>query len=76
MVPTILRYIKFLDYSRYISNADWLAQRRHRYDLRIYTSMVSKYLHGGTSNANESFNNFLCKLPPKSEFAGLPTLEL
>ena len=38
--------------------------------------LLKKCLHGGTSNANEGFNNVLWRLAPKSECSGLPTLEL
>jgi hypothetical protein len=46
------------------------------YDELTNDALLSKCLHGGTSNANESFNNLLWRLAPKSEFSGLPTLEL
>ncbi|XP_062516106.1 uncharacterized protein LOC134191499 [Corticium candelabrum] len=38
--------------------------------------LLNKCLHGGTSNVNEGFNNILWRIAPKSEFSGLPTLEL
>ena len=38
--------------------------------------LLKKCLHGGTSKANKGFNNLLWKIAPKSEFSGLPTLEL
>ncbi|XP_062518896.1 uncharacterized protein LOC134194016 [Corticium candelabrum] len=46
------------------------------YEELTKDELLKKCLHGGTSNANEGFNNLLWRIAPKSEFSGLPTLEL